>query len=220
MRFLCVSDIHGQLAALDAVLAEAKHWGFDQLVVCGDLCFPGPQPLEVWKRLVENNAMCVQGLSDRALAELDPEELHPQTAIEHERLERLVSMHRELGDLILARLRRLPTVARLPLESGHEMVVVHGSPADPTVAMTHDMNEDELLALLGDDPGDLIVCGGDHVPFQTEIEGIRIVGVGAVGEAPERSVAYATLITSTATQTSIEQKEVPLASFGGRETQP
>lgn len=218
MRFLCISDIHGHAAALDAVLAEAKHWGFDQLVVCGDLCFPGPQPLEVWKRLIEHNALCVQGLSDRALAELDPEDLQPKTEHEQQRLQRLVAMHRELGELILARLRRLPTSARLPLESGHEMVVVHGSPADPTVALTHDMGEEELFALLGNDPADLVICGGDHVPFQTEIEGVRIVGVGSVGEAPGHPVAYATLVTSTPTQTSIEQKEVPLVHSGDHTT--
>jgi predicted phosphodiesterase len=210
MRFLCVSDIHGHVAALDAVLAEAKHWGYDQLVVCGDLCFPGPKPLEVWKRLIESNALCVQGLSDRALAEVDPDDLRPSTPAEQARLERLVDMHAELGDLIIARLRRLPTNARLPLESGHEMVVVHGSPADPMVSMTHDMTDEELYALMGTDPADLVICGGEHVPFQRQLDELRIVGVGSVGEAPGLRVAYATIVTSTPTQTSIEQKEVPL----------
>ncbi len=210
MRFLCLSDIHGDAAALDAVLAEAEHWGYDQIVVCGDLCFPGPKPLDVWKRLVERNALCVQGLSDRALAELDPDDLSPETPLEQERLERLFAMHKELGDLIIARLGRLPTIARLPLESGHEMVVVHGSPADPTVAMTADMTDEELAALLGTDPCDLVVCGGDHVPFQRQLDDVRIVGVGSVGETPGQRVAYAAIVTSTPTQTSIEQKEVPV----------
>ena len=211
MRFLCLSDIHGNAKALDAVLEEAEHWGYDQIVVCGDLCFPGPQPLAVWKRLVEKNALCVQGLTDLALAQLDPDELHPETPLEEERLERLVAMHRELGDIIVARLGRIATIARLPLESGHEMVIVHGSPADPTIAMTHDMTDEELIALLGNDPCDIVICGGDHVPFQRQIEELRIVGVGSVGEAPGgRAVAFATLVTSTPTQTSIEQKEVEL----------
>ncbi|HEY5956835.1 MAG TPA: metallophosphoesterase family protein, partial [Polyangiaceae bacterium] len=135
MRFLCLSDIHGHAAALEAVLAEAEHWGYDQVIVCGDLCFPGPKPLDVWKRLVQLNALCVQGLTDLALAELDPDELHPQNEHEQARLSRLIATHRELGELIIARLGRLTTTARLPLESGHEMLVVHGSPVDPTIAM-------------------------------------------------------------------------------------
>lgn len=210
MRFLCLSDIHGHAAALDVVLEEANNWGYDQIVVCGDLCFPGPRPLDVWKRLVERNALCVQGLADRALAEVDPDDLHPQTPLERIRLERLVATHKELGQLIVARLGRLTTLARLPLESGHEMVVVHGSPMDPTIAITHDMTDEEVAALLGTDPCDLVICGGDHVPFQRQLDDVRIVGVGSVGESPNPSVAHATIVTSTPTQTSIEQKEVPL----------
>jgi predicted phosphodiesterase len=210
MRFLCLSDIHGHATALDAVLDEAKNWGFDQVVVCGDLCFPGPEPLKVWKRLVEIRALCVQGITDRAIAELDPDELIAKSEEEQQRLRRLSEVHSELGDLILERLRRLPPIARLPLESGHEMVITHGSPADPTVSMTHDLEDDELIALLGDDPADLVICGGNHVPFQRIVADVRIVGVGSVGEAPAGNVAYATLVTSTPTQTSIEQKEVPL----------
>ena len=64
MRFLCVSDIHGHHAALQATLHAADLRGWDQLVVCGDLCFPGPEPLAVWKTLVEHRALCVQGVTD------------------------------------------------------------------------------------------------------------------------------------------------------------
>ena len=64
MRLLCVSDIHGYADALDAVLEEATDRTWDQLVVCGDICFPGPEPLRVWRTLVSNNALCVQGLTD------------------------------------------------------------------------------------------------------------------------------------------------------------
>lgn len=210
MRFLCISDIHGHADALDALLQEAEHWGYDQVVVCGDICFPGPAPLRVWKRLVELRALCVQGITDKAIAELDPDELSAKSPEEAQRLERLAQVHQELGDLILERLRRLPTIARLPLESGHEMVITHGSPVDSTQAITHDMTDEEVDALLGDDPADLVICGGDHVPFQRILGEVRIVGVGSVGEAPQNHVAYATLVTSTPTQTSVEQKEVEL----------
>jgi len=69
----CVSpDIHGNADALRQVFAEAENWGYDQVLVCGDLCFPGPEPLQVWKMLVERNALCVQGLSDKAVSQLNP----------------------------------------------------------------------------------------------------------------------------------------------------
>lgn len=131
MRFLCLSDIHGHYAALEATLSYADVLGFDQLVVCGDLCFPGPEPLKVWKTLTDRRALCVQGVSDRALASLDPDRLTATTPAERVRLERLRAVHQELGELILARLGKLPTVAHLPVESGDTLVVVHGSPGIP-----------------------------------------------------------------------------------------
>ena len=210
MRFLCISDIHGKADALRRVLSEADAWGFDQLIVCGDLCFPGPEPLAVWKMLVERNAVCVQGLTDKALSVLDIKHLQPQSPEQEERIERLRSMRRELGDIIVARLGHLQTMARLPLESGHEMVVVHGSPMDPTEPFTFDQSDEEMIALVGDDPADIIVCGGSHTPFQRQIDELRIVGVGSVGEAPTPDVAYASIITSLPLSTSVEQYDVTL----------
>src|SRR5512145_1045163 len=119
MRFLCVSDIHGHYAALHAVLGTADLMGWDQLLVCGDLCFPGPEPLKVWKTLIEKQAVCVQGSSDRALAQVDPNKLTATTEHERARIERLRQVREELGDLIVARLGKLQPAARLDVESGH-----------------------------------------------------------------------------------------------------
>ncbi|HEV8551071.1 MAG TPA: metallophosphoesterase family protein [Polyangiaceae bacterium] len=199
MRFLCVSDIHGHAAHLKALMREADAYGWDQLVACGDLCFPGPEPLAVWKTLVENRALCVQGLGDRALAQVDPSKLAAASPGERARIERLKQVHAELGELIIARLGKLPTSATLPLESGHAMLVVHGSPADPSEPLTFDMSDDEIIALLGDEPADIIVCGGSHVPFEREVADVRIVNVGSVGEAPGGGVAHGAIVLSSQT---------------------
>lgn len=211
MRFLCISDIHGHAAALRAVIAEGKAREFQQLIVCGDLLFPGPEPLETWHLLLEHKAVCVQGMSDRAIAAVDPKKLKPATPDQRVRLDRLIAAKQTLGDLIVARLGKLSPVARLPLENGDEMVVVHGSPADPTEPFTPDMTDDEMSALVGDDPADLIVCGGSHVPFHRRIGEINIVNVGSVGEAPSGGVAHATLIDASKFGMTLDQFEVELA---------
>jgi predicted phosphodiesterase len=211
MRFLCVSDIHGHAGALAAVLKDAKdQGGWDQLVACGDLCFPGPDPLGVWKLLVDHRALCVQGIGDRALAQVDPGKLAAASASERSRIDRLKQVHQELGELIIARLGKLPPSATLPLESGHSMLVVHGSPADPSEPFTFDMNDDEVMALLGDAPGDIIVCGGSHVPFDREVADVRIVNVGSVGEVPGGGFANGTLVTSSQVGISVRQFNVEL----------
>jgi predicted phosphodiesterase len=230
MRLLCVSDIHGHLDALAAVLATAERRSFNKLLVAGDIVFPGPQPLETWRRLAVAGGVLVQGVGDKALATLDPRDLHGTN--DHERLmiERMRAVRAELGDVILGRLKRLPTHWRMPLDDGGELLLVHGSPVDPAEALTHDMSDEEIEALLGwsgsttsggPKPADVVVCGMSHVPFEREVLGCRIVNVGSVGEAPGAHVAHATWIESTPAGVHVEQIAVPLdaavahaASFG------
>jgi len=213
MRFLCLSDIHGHVDALAAVLATAEKRSFHKLLVAGDIVFPGPAPLETWRRLAAAGAVLVQGVSDKALATVDPRDLRAKNDHEARRLDRLREARSELGDLILERLKRLPTHIRIPLEDGGELLLVHGSPADPAEAMSHDMSDEELDALLGDDPADLVVCGMSHVPFDRTVSGVRIVNVGSVGEAPtggDAAFAHAVWIESTPGGVTVEPLVVPL----------
>lgn len=216
MLLLCISDVHGHLDALRAVLATAERRSFHKLLVAGDVVFPGPEPLETWRRLVAAGAVMVQGLTDRAIATLDPASLHPRSEHERARLERMCAVQEALGELILERIRRLPTRTRLSLEDGGELLLVHGSPMDPGEALTHDMSDSEINALLGDDPADVVVCGASHVPFDRMVGGVRIINVGSVGEAPgagER-VAHATWIESGPAGIHVDSIAVPLHGTG------
>jgi predicted phosphodiesterase len=223
MLLLCVSDIHGNLDALRAVLATAEKRAFHKLLVAGDIAFPGPEPLETWRRLTAAGAVMVQGVSDKALATLDPNSLRPRS--EHERLmlDRMKAVRTELGDLVLERIKRLPTHARVPLEDGGELVLVHGSPVHPDEALSFDMSDEEIDAQLGDDCGDVVVCGMSHTPFHRIVGGVHVVNVGSIGEAPDGRaspvvfgstdhplVAHATWIESTPQGIVVEQITVPL----------
>lgn len=210
MRFLCISDIHGHADALAAVLATAERRGFARLLVAGDLCFPGPAPLETWRRLMTAHATCVQGVSDRAIGTIDPERLSARHEAERARLARLRATRTELGELILARLSKLPTTVRIPIETGGEILLVHGSPHDPSEPLSFDMEDDELNALIGDDPADIVVCGASHVPFDRTVGDTRIINVGSVGEAPGGTYAHATFLETSAAGVAVEQFVVPL----------
>jgi predicted phosphodiesterase len=222
MLLLCISDVHGHLDALRAVLATAERRAFHKLLVAGDIVFPGPEPLEVWRRLTAAGAVMVQGLSDRAVATLDPSGLVPRSDHERERLERMKFTRDALGDLILQRIRRLPTHQRIPLEDGGELLLVHGSPADPGEALTHDMTDAEINALIADDTADVVVCGASHLPFDRLVGGVRIVNVGSVGEAPggRPRVAHATWIESTPRGVHVEPIVVPLEALPDAEAHP
>jgi predicted phosphodiesterase len=212
MMLLCISDVHGHLDALRAVLATAERRSFHKLLVAGDMVFPGPEPLETWRRLTAAGAVMVQGLSDRAVATLDPSGLHARSEHERERLDRMRTTRDALGELILQRIRRLPASQRVPLEDGGELVLVHGSPVDPAEPLTHDMTDEEINALIGDETADVIVCGASHVPFDRIVGGVRVVNVGSVGEAPGAGsrIAHATWIESTPRGVHVEPIVVPL----------
>jgi predicted phosphodiesterase len=213
MLLLCISDIQGDLDALRAVLATAERRAFQKLLVAGDLVFPGPEPLETWRRLNAAGAVLVQGLTDKAVATLEADKLPTNNDEERARVALVEKTQEALGDLILERLRRLPTHARVPLEDGGEILLVHGSPVDPGEALTHDMSDDEINALLGDDPADVVVCGMSHVPFDRVVSDVRVINVGSVGEAPNGDgarYAHATWIESTPSGLSVEQVTIPL----------
>jgi predicted phosphodiesterase len=111
----------------------------------------------------------------------------------------------------------MPTQVRIPLEDGTELLLVHGSPVDPAEALTHDMSDEEINALIGDDPADVVVCGMSHVPFDRMIGDVRVINVGSVGEAPTGGggrVAHATWIESRPSGLVVEQIAVPLDAGG------
>jgi diadenosine tetraphosphatase ApaH/serine/threonine PP2A family protein phosphatase len=94
---------------------------------------------------------------------------------------------------------------------------------DPAEPFSFDMSDEEVDALIGDDPADVIVCGMSHTPFHRTIGDIQIINVGSIGEAPDGLpvppsftegvrplVAHATWIESTPQGIHVESIAVPL----------
>lgn len=203
-----ISDVHGRLDALEAVLEEFARRDVKRIYVAGDLLTEGPDPLGVWRKLTEIKAHCVRGVSDSALCTVDVSKLKPVDDHERQRLEAFLGTRRAVGELVLESLRRLPLTLRIPLIDGSEVVMVHGSPGDPFQEISQDMDDDEVLALVADDPADVVICGASHVPFQRTIEGVHVVNVGSVGAAPEGRVAHYSILTPTPGARTVEQNWV------------
>lgn len=206
----CFSDVHGNLAALEAVLAACRERGVTDIFVAGDLLLGGAEPLEVWQELQRVAARCVRGPSDLALGTVDASALRATTSEDAERAQAFQRTQRALGDLVRRRLVELPDRIRVPLIDGRELLVVHGSPADPFEGIDHDLGDEAVLAMLGGDPADIVVCGATHVPFQRTVQDVHVVNVGSVGQAPGGAVAHYTIITPAYEGASIEQNYVEL----------
>jgi predicted phosphodiesterase len=200
-----LSDIHGNLPALEAVLDELARREVTDILAAGDHLLGGEQPLEVWRALSRVGARCTRGPSDEALGRVDPDALQPHDAHEETMAARFAETRRKIGDLVVEQLRRLPDKLRLPMIDGGELLLVHGSPFDPQVEMGHDLDDEELLTLLGGDPADVVVCGATHVPYDREVDGVRVVNVGSVGAAPEGRVGHFSILTPRMEGPLVEQ---------------
>lgn len=200
-----LSDVHGNLTALEVVLTELQRLGVKRLYVAGDLLLGGEEPLAVWHRLQERGAICTRGPSDMALGSVDPSSLVPIDSEQRKQARLFADTRAAIGDLVAERLRRLPEQQRIPLIDGREVLMVHGSPADSSREIEHDLTDDEILALLNDDPADIIICGSTHVPFQRAVAEYHVVNVGSVGAAPEGQIAHYTVLTPTMSNAEILQ---------------
>jgi predicted phosphodiesterase len=79
-RRAIISDIHGNLVALEAVLADIKSQGVDEIVCLGDICGYGPQPVECIRRVREVCAWVLMGNHDEALF-VAPKDFSPNALI-------------------------------------------------------------------------------------------------------------------------------------------
>lgn len=121
MRALIISDIHANIVALEAVLADAGP--VDEIWCLGDLVGYGPNPNEVVARLRDlPNLTCMLGNHDAAVIGMMPHE-----AFNGDARRSLDWQKNEVNEETLRYLRGLPTG---PLVHG-EMTLAHGSPRDP-----------------------------------------------------------------------------------------
>ena len=140
-----------------------------------------------------------------ALGSVDPGSLVPIDDEQRRQARLFADTRAAIGDIVAERLRRLPEQHRIPLVDGREVLMVHGSPADMNHEISHDLSDDEILALLNDDPADIVVCGSTHVPFQRTVADYHIVNVGSVGAAPEGQIAHYTVLTPRMSNADILQ---------------
>lgn len=206
MAFL--SDIHGNLPALEAVLSELSQSGIVDIFVAGDLLLGGDEPLEVYRTLKRIGAQLVKGPTDQALATIDPSTLTPTDDVERQRLNLFRETKKALGELVLRDLSQLPNDLRIPMIDGRELLMVHGSPAGMTEAIGHEQSDQEIEALLCDDPADIFICGASHVPMIRVIEEIEVCNVGSVGESPEGPNAHYTVVAPRINGATLTQHHV------------
>jgi diadenosine tetraphosphatase ApaH/serine/threonine PP2A family protein phosphatase len=177
-----IYDVHGNLAALDAVLGDAQQAGTRRFVLGGDYALFGPRPAETVERLRDLDAQWIRGNGERWTAE-------PSQAPDDEVVQGAISACREeLGEGVVQELAGLPeTIDR------EGVLYCHGSPASDVRSFWPEPADDEAELLDGVQDGRL-VFGHTHLPFRRRGEsGVELVNPGSVGMPfdGDPSAAYA-----------------------------
>ncbi len=190
-----LSDIHGVLPALDAVLAEPAVQGADRIVLTGDIA-AGPQPVPVLDRLLGlgERVTWVRGNADRELVQLargetddvgDP--IAPWAA-------------RQLSAGHVDWLDRLPHPVTLDVAGFGAVMFCHATPRDDEEVVVVDSRLERWTEILAGLPEQVmtVVCGHTHMPFTRLAHGRLIVNPGSVGMPYGRAGAHWALLADGA----------------------
>ena len=178
MRLAVVSDVHGSLEALEAVIADIERSGADEVVHGGDLVLMGPQPAEAIDRIRELGWRGVVGNTDEVLWR--PEERDRQLALRPKLRPLIELMFDEwapatralLGEERIDILRGLPAT----LQFGGTLLM-HASPDDLWRAPQPDASDAELEETYAATGAESVVYGHIHRPYARTTS---VLTVGAV----------------------------------------
>lgn len=176
MKLAAISDIHGNIFALDAVLQDIETQEIDLIVNLGDIVSGGLFPSETAERLLPLNLPTIKGNHERQLLETQPEKMGLSDS----------HAYRHLKPEHWDWLRSMP--AELMLHG--EILMIHGVPGDDKVYLLEEVTESGVSAsshlrvneYVKHQSASLILCGHTHIPRSLELSsGCLIVNPGSVG---------------------------------------
>jgi putative phosphoesterase len=170
VRVAALYDVHGNLPALDAVLAEVDSLGVDVIVSGGDIA-TGPMAAECIDRL-RTRAERVEWVRGNADREAVPEHVRERAG---------AVLAERLGEERRAHAAGAPLTAELEVEGLGRVLFCHGSPRSDEESLTKVTTDERAAPILAGVAADLIVCGHTHVQFDRTLAGRRIVNAGSVG---------------------------------------
>jgi predicted phosphodiesterase len=191
VRIAAISDIHGNLLALEAVHKAVDAARPDYVAICGDLVFNGPDPagsLALVQELQRAGAFVTLGNTDVAVADGDFTAAFPwfTEGAPDSYLAAAEWARDQIGDDGVDYLRRLPSERRLRVGDGgspHGDLVLfcHASPGSLTDGLGADLDPVVTVDRVSRTDAKVIVCGHTHLPEVREVGWRTIVNAGSAG---------------------------------------
>ena len=190
MRLAFISDIHGNLPALDAVLADISLREVDATYHLGDLVGYGPWPNEVIDRIRARGIAGIAGNYDTTVA-LG----HDTCGCQHDDpVQKALSVESYRWTTAKVTPGNKRFLASLPFRldlrpfgghaAGPAVIIVHGAATLNTVYWREDRTESfcrKMIARLGANAGDVVLFGHTHKPWSRVVDGRTLVNTGSVG---------------------------------------
>jgi predicted phosphodiesterase len=189
-RFAVLSDIHGNLLALEAVLADVQAQGTpDAYWVLGDLAVFFPWPVETLARLrALPDVAFLQGNTDRYLVTGRRPVLFVHTPADWADTTRLAERDanfrwtvERLSWADYEFLRDLPTRLELDVPGYGRLVAVHAVPGNDETSLVPNTPDDQVRPHLAGLDARLLLCGHTHRPMDRVVDSVRLVNDGSVG---------------------------------------
>ena len=215
MRIAALYDIHGNLPALEAVLADVARAAVDRIIIGGDV-LPGPMPRDTLARLasLEVPTRFLRGNGDRETLEELPE--RPSRIPESAR-EQLRWCRAQLTEAQARDIDGWPATIRLDVPGLGSVLFCHATPRSDEEVVTHLMPV-PLVQPIVEGAADVVVCGHIHVQFDMMVGRTRVVNAGSVGMPFEQPGAYWLLIDDGALELRRTSYDLEAAASRVRQT--
>ena len=216
MRVAVITDIHGNLPALEAVLGRVREIGVDELYCGGDLVGYGPHPNEVCTLVAQRGIPTIHGNYDHAIArDLDDCGCAYVTPHDRELGQRSVEWTLAHTDpASKAFMHDLPFDLRFTMGASR-VRLVHGSPRKVNEYLFEDKPASLYERIAAQADADVLVFGHTHKPWVREHGGVLFVNCGSVGKPKDGDprAAFAVLET-TDEEISVVIERVPYDAEG------
>lgn len=180
MRVAALYDIHGNLPALEAVLADIRKAGVDHIVVGGDVV-PGPMPRQTIACLRDLDVPTefIQGNGDR---EVVARMRGVETGTVPEKFRPVIDwVAGQLDPDDEQLLASWPKTLHIESPEFGDVLFCHATPRNDTDMFTRLTPDDRVLPVFGALNVPVVVCGHTHMQFDRTIGRIRVVNAGSVG---------------------------------------
>ena len=185
-RIAVLSDVHGNVLAVEAVRKALKKEKPDVVLIAGDLVMNGAEPgatVDVIREMERDGAIVVQGNTDIAVADADYAAAFPwmlESGVSEAVRAAAEWAHDALDDEQLAWLRRLPAERRVRI--GDDLVLLtHASPGSQTQGFDRGLDPSTIYERISRTDARVICCGHTHVPDVQEFGWKVVVNDGSAG---------------------------------------